>query len=275
MDFVKQFESLIHPIASALSIHVLRPLTEDRVYTIRSGIAKGLKTRGGLDFIPRPMKKEDRFIRSLNLSSKVVYDVGGFEGQFAAAFARLAGPTGTVIVFEPNPVNRTYIDRIVSLNGFQNVRVLPIALGAVHSSATMVVPQHERSMGTLDTTIAAQIAESGDAETFSVDIQPLDALIADEKLPPPDFIKIDVEGFEVEVLNGMAETLRRGHPAVFVELHGVTPEQQLEIAQQVIEFLTSLGYQLTHVESNTSIDDHRADCTLGGHLYAIADTGGN
>lgn len=273
MDFVKQFESVVHPIASALSIHVLRPLTQNRVYTIRSGIAKGLRTRGGLDFIPRPMKKEDRFIRALNLSSKVVYDVGGFEGQFSAAFARFVGTNGTVIVFEPNPENRTHIDRILSLNGFENVRVLPNALGATHSSATMVVPQHERSMGTLDTTIAAQIEETGGVESFPVDIQPLDALIVDAELPPPDFIKIDVEGFEVEVLKGMAETLRTLRPTVFVELHGVTLEQQRDIALQVIDLLTAIGYSLIHVESNTSVNHDRADLALGEHLYGIADGG--
>lgn len=273
MDFVKQFESVIHPVASALSIYVLRPLTENRVYTIRSGIAKGLRTKGGLDFIPRPMKKEDRFIRALNLSSKVVYDVGGFEGQFAAAFARLVGAKGTVIVFEPNPVNRTHIDRILSLNGFGNVRVLPNALGASRSSATMVVPHHERSMGTLDTTIAEHIGDSGEVETFSVDIVPLDTLIGDENLPAPDFIKIDVEGFEVEALKGMEQTLRTARPAVFVELHGVSPDQQRQIAQEVVELLFALDYTVTHIESNTAIHERNVVHALAGHLYAVSDNG--
>jgi hypothetical protein len=60
----------------------VRPLVDQITYTTRSGIAAGLKRKGGLGFLPRSLSEEELFYQSLNLSGKTVYDVGSYEGIF-------------------------------------------------------------------------------------------------------------------------------------------------------------------------------------------------
>lgn len=85
------------------------------------------------------------------------------------------------------------------------------------------------------------------AGTFEIKI--LDEVISDYRLPTPDFIKIDVEGAELEVLRGAEATLTGAKPDLFVELHGTGPQGKAEAAEALLEFLTQCGYTAIHVES--------------------------
>ena len=104
----------------------------NRIYTVRHGLAKGLKRRGGLGFVPQvgALTSEEVFLENLSWTGTTVYDVGGFEGIMSLFFARCVGPTGRLITFEPNPANYAAIVANVALNGFAHVDVRPIAVGA-------------------------------------------------------------------------------------------------------------------------------------------------
>src|ERR1700682_6385710 len=92
-------------------------------YTIRHGLATGMRRKGGLGFLPVALREtaEERFLSSLNLAGKTVYDIGGFEGVLTLFFARKAN---SVITFEPNPRNYQRCADNVRLNALTNVRVL-------------------------------------------------------------------------------------------------------------------------------------------------------
>src|SRR5580704_10090805 len=71
-------------------------------YTVRHGLAAGMKRRGGLWFLPfgGAETEEERFLRQLDLSGKVVYDIGAFEGILSMFFSRRAKQ---VVAYEPTP----------------------------------------------------------------------------------------------------------------------------------------------------------------------------
>ena len=109
-------------------------------YTVRHGIATGLKRRGGLGFLarPQPETSEERFLRSLDLTGRTVYDVGGYQGLFALFFAAKVGPTGRVICFEP--ITPSTILGNLALNGFSHAEVRAVALGAADGTAQFLTP---------------------------------------------------------------------------------------------------------------------------------------
>ncbi|HEY6895043.1 MAG TPA: FkbM family methyltransferase, partial [Rhodanobacteraceae bacterium] len=89
-------------------------------------------------------------------------------------------------------------------------------------------------------------------------------------LPDPDFVKIDVEGLELEVLRGMTDVIARRRPALYIEIHGADMEKKLENVTAVAEFLWNAGYTLHHVESGLAIDDRsKLPAARRGHLYCV------
>ena len=249
----------------------LRPFMANRVYTVRRGLARGLSRRGGLGFLPQvgTPSSEELFLETLNFAGKTVYDVGGFEGVLSLFFARRVGPTGRLITFEPNPENYATIVGNISLNGFSHVDIRPIALGAEPGSATLVFPTDEPAKGSLVGDIQAQILREKHVDTVEVPIETIDRLVA-AGLPVPDFVKIDVEGLELDVLRGMANVIASHRPALYIEIHGADMAKKLENATAVIEYLWRAGYAMRHVESGLSMDTAaRIPAASRGHLYCL------
>ena len=237
---------------------------------VRHGFAKGLRMHGGLDFLPRPSSREEQFLADLALDGKTVFDVGGFEGRYALGFARSVGPSGRVVVFEPNPVNADRIRRNVALNGLGNVIVKQIGLGHSSSTETLVIPVAEPSMGNLQSSYQERVARVGQTRSFEVEVDALDHLVASGDVAPPDLVKIDVEGYELDVLKGMRAVLRDHRPALFVEIHDVGAETREEHAREVVRVLIDHGYDVRIVESGESVAPATASRAIRGHVYCVA-----
>ena len=152
-----------------------------------------------------------------------VYDIGANLGNHTVYFASHA-KNATVFSFEPVPVTFDLLKRNVEQNGLNDrVTLFNCALGAQEGSVRMQVDDTDRLA-------FASITENG---TQEVSVKRLD----DMNLPPPDFVKIDVEDYELEVLKGMERTLRESSPLLWIEIHA-----GLSNNQEKYEFLSSLGY---------------------------------
>ena len=247
----------------------LQPLLAHRVYTVRHGLAKGLRRRGGLGFVPQfgLGSAEEQFLEGLSLGGLTVYDVGGYEGIFTLFFARRVGPSGSVVTFEPNPRNFRKITDNIALNGFAHARVRQVALGSAPGRASLVFPADETARGSLETDIADQIRQEKDVVTIDVDVDTLDNQVA-SGLPEPDFVKLDVEGLELDVLQGMTSLMARRHPRLYIEIHGADVERKLANVTAVASFLWQHGYTVLHVESGTTLErKDQLRVAIRGHLY--------
>ena len=250
-------------------ISTLQPLVAQRVYTVRHGLARGLRRRGGLGFVPQlaAPSAEERFLQQLALDGETVFDVGGYEGIFTLFFARCVGPHGRVVTFEPNPRNFARIVENVRLNGFSHVQVRQLAVGSAPGRASLVFPADETARGSLETRIADQIKQEHGVVSVDVDLDTLDRQVA-AGLPEPDFVKLDVEGLELDVLQGMRGLLERRHPRLYIEIHGADVQRKLENVTAVVELLWAAGYHVLHVETNTALErPDQLPLGIRGHLY--------
>lgn len=141
-----------------------------------------------------------------------VIDVGACLGATALLLARRT--TGTVYAFEPSPAAQRHLERAVVGNGAANVRLYPVALGAepgrgcLFENPQAVAASHLVNAETL-----------GEHAAVEVDVTTVDVVVREEGLETVDFMKIDVQGFEPDVLAGARATIARFRPAVFVEIN--------------------------------------------------------
>jgi FkbM family methyltransferase len=143
-------------------------------------------------------------------SGDCVWDVGANVGFYTQTFAERVGASGTVIAIEP--FQATFAELSSAVRQFPQVRCLPVALGA-ENTEIRVDPVAPLSTGNS----LAHPSSSKTAEKIRVCTGR--TLIADG-LPIPTILKIDVEGFEEDVLHGFGEALQdRKCRGVFVEVH--------------------------------------------------------
>ena len=252
----------------------IRPLFKNYTYTIRRGLAKGLKKKGGLSFIPgsKILSKEDTFLQELDLKGKTIYDIGAFEGTFTLFFSRSTGSQGRVITFEANPLNYQLVLENVNLNQLKQVDVINIALGDEQGQRTLMFRSVEAGSGSLDSEVQQALPQMSSVQEVNISMDTLDHQLEVHHLPLPDFIKIDVEGFEDKVLNGMQQIFTKVRPELFIELHGfLMPDNCQHYWRGIIELLISLGYTIKHIETNKLIELDMPDAPLNGHLYGWVD----
>ena len=250
--------------AAALPFH-------DTVYSIRYGVARGLKRRGGLGFLARsrPLTVEETFLAQVPLSGSTVYDVGCLEGLYTLFFARAVGPRGRVVAFEPNPHNCQIIRDNVALNEFTNVDLHEVGLGTGPGETELVVPFGFPGQGTISGELQEHYLRHRGTQRVPIRIDSLDRLVAANTLPPPDMIKIDVEGFELQVIEGAMATLAAFKPRLFVELHGLDLDKRIANVRRVVDLLWSVGYSdVVHVETGQRLDATSA-LPYEGHLWVF------
>jgi FkbM family methyltransferase len=151
-------------------------------------------------------------------SARIAYDVGAHVGYMTLVLAESVNDGGIVFAFEPVPINYALIEKLIFLNGLNGkVRLVPLALGDTIGQQRMVVWESSL-MNQLE--IAAIGKKIGGRATINTAISTLDSFVLDQSNPPPDLIKIDVEGAEAMVIAGAMQTLQRFSPKLLLEIHG-------------------------------------------------------
>jgi FkbM family methyltransferase len=140
-------------------------------------------------------------------------DVGANVGLVAALMARAVGPDGRVIAVEPNPALHPRIRDLFRLNRLGNLDLHAVACGEREADLPFAFDpdDHQKS----------RVAPAG---AVTVHARPLDALLDGLDLPV-SLLKIDVEGFEPQVLAGAARTLERHRPVLIFETGTHAPDQ--------------------------------------------------
>lgn len=146
-----------------------------------------------------------------------VFDLGGHIGYTALYLSSLVGTTGQVYVFEPSPENLTYLRQNVAHCVRKNIFVVDKAVSNQTGTTTLFAESRTGQNCTIVPDL--QIGEHGtEYKPCRINTMTIDDFV-EESGHRPHFMKIDVEGAELEVLCGMMETLRRFTPRLTVEIN--------------------------------------------------------
>ena len=182
------------------------------------------------------------FTRLLRRGATVV-DLGANWGYFTLMAAQLAGPGGRVLALEPDPRMFDLLERNVRLNGLTTFDAFPLAAGADRATRTLAgYAEGTDNRGTsriVDEPRVPPLEPRG----FTVATVPVDTFLDQKGLRSVDLIKIDVEGFEDAVLEGMAAGLAgRRYRHLLIELHPALLAERGVAVDRCCARLRAAGY---------------------------------
>jgi FkbM family methyltransferase len=184
-----------------------------------------------------------------------VWDIGANVGLYTAQFAERVGEQGMVFAFEPSPVNFESLKQAV--RNRKNVAVFPVALGA--SQGTVRFQQGEDDCGATSKVLNA--TETEPADSVEVKMVRGDELVRSGQVTLPNVIKIDTEGFEMDVLEGLGDVI--GDPrvrALCIEVHfGLLSARGLHDAPARIEaLLADAEFQTSWPDASHIVAERRS-----------------
>lgn len=193
---------------------------------------------------------EDAFQKAMLAAVRpgdTVWDIGANVGFYTTKFSALVGAAGRVVAFEPSPDNLRRLHEFIV--GKNNVTVLPIALG--EREARVRLEQGCDSLGATSRIIDGPALRLGNS--VEIPVASGDQVIASGNAPLPNVIKIDTEGFELDVLCGLRHALpRRELRILCIEVHfSLLKDRGLSNAPSDIEaMLASAGFAVEWPDSS-------------------------
>ncbi|HLG35791.1 MAG TPA: FkbM family methyltransferase [Bacteroidia bacterium] len=184
-------------------------------------------------------------IYALALPGDTVIDVGVNIGETLLNLATQVGEKGKAIGFEPAPGVFAKCRKNIELNpALKNISLHPFALGK-EERELFIEERDERNKG--------MNSLSASAHGEKVKVTTLDSFLQRESFSRIDLIKLDVEGFEMNVLHGAEQTILRFHPKLFIELDDDLLKLQQSSAAGLVKWLIQKGYKIYNAENDSVV----------------------
>lgn len=214
---------------------------------------------GGLEDYEPVIRKS---ILQLTRPGMTAYDIGANVGVFSFLFASIVNSHGVVYAFEPERNNYMCLDKSIKINDCKNIVLDKRAVGTSCGKE-----QFDRRGGAFSgRLIGNNVSYNKTHNIESVETVSLDYLIKEEKYRAPDIIKIDVEGNEGLVIEGMKHILDHYRPVLICELHTHLGESGIKI----IETLIAHGYCVTDAANGSLLAHANAQNTgVPAHVIAV------
>lgn len=174
----------------------------------------------------------------------VVIDVGAHIGTFTLLASRLVGQTGSVVAIEP--INSESLLRTVQCNDLVNVAIIPAAAGDRLGTARM-------STGAPEAAAVHSIVIERGGQYQDVPQRTVDSIVEECGLGTVDLVKIDVEGYESQVLRGMSETIRRFRPVIVAAAYH-WPEDPEQLPQLISALASDYHIEVKSVSPGTELE---------------------
>ena len=188
---------------------------------------------------PAERKEDEDFLKAYLKPGDVVVDVGANIGNITLTSAALVGNSGKIISIEPHPVIFKYLSGNISLNNFTNIDIINIAVsdfnGVIYFSNKACDDQNE-------------VVKEGN---LKVNTMTLDEILI-KSIKSIDLLKIDVEGFELNVLKGASSILDKTK-CIYYESEEKHFKKYGYTTGDLIDMLQSVGFKLFKFEENKLI----------------------
>ena len=216
-------------------VPLLPPQPECFTHTLPCGGSVRLQFREDLGIVAWSWggyeEAELNYIANTVRPGATVIDVGANIGIFTISLAVAVGENGRVWSFEPLMENLKRLKENINLNGSKNIDLFPVGLGDFCGELDMYL-SNDLAYASTTRLVNKQIS----VETRKIEIRRLDDLWQEAERPQVDFIKIDVEGSEINVLHGAKKLITTCKPRIIIEAHN---SRQLQILS---EFFKEIDY---------------------------------
>lgn len=192
----------------------------------------------------------------------VVYDIGAHIGTYSVLALQKSAPTGRVVAYEPVDLTREYLVRHLDWNlGRERAVVRPFCCGSVREKRLIYFRKGEMNGD-------SGLLPPPKGDSTQVEVRTLDSEVAELGLVP-SVIKIDVEGWEFEVLKGAEGTIARHRPIIFLSLHAPALVQLGTSPEAVKSWLQARGYECQVISTDHEIHVLASPChSIGSAMRA-------
>jgi FkbM family methyltransferase len=197
---------------------------------------KGISKELAIYSIHEPLTT--RVIKKIITRGMTVIDLGANIGYYTLIESKLVGSEGKIVAVEPNSENIKFLKLNIQKNGIKNVTVIEAAIGDRDGFDTLHLSETSNWHSMISNPSLKQL------NSVEVKVRQLDNLI-EELGVSVSLIRMDIEGYEINVIRGMIRTLQKYGPRLVVELH-----PQLVGSQAICNLLITLktlGYVATHI----------------------------
>ena len=211
---------------------------------------------------------EDEINKLIRLSLKNgnnALDIGGNIGLQSIRMSQCAGCNGKIYAFEPLAYLQEKFKRNAELNHADNITLLPFALSDIAGDAEFAINKNSWNQGTFSLN-----GKNEGGEKQQVIIKVGDDVAEVQNLQSLALIKIDVEGFEYQVIKGLTQTLKKHRPRIIFEYDSNYWANTGQKIQDCYSLLKAIGYQVYQI---TPVGCELLTCAEnieGGNLFCIA-----
>jgi FkbM family methyltransferase len=242
----------VYYVCKTVVIKLFRPQTTLSVRQLTKVFATPTPTH--YQWIQRLLGEQEMlelFVDNLQ-TGDVVWDIGAHVGVYSLLAYDVVGQTGRVYAFEPEPRTYRMLRQNCKLNKAHNLDLLPIALGDEDGEAVLYT-DWRAGLGIHKLFYETRLRKRGTAVTISKG----DTLINNQTARPPTVVKLDVEGWEYAVLQGMTSALSHCR-LLLIEVHPQNLQQIGKSTQDVYDLVDKLGFQIVQEDERTTTWDSGA-----------------
>ena len=185
---------------------------------------------------------QTKIVKQYVREGDVVIDIGAHVGYYTLLMAQLVGKKGKVFSFEPDPLNFQLLKKSVEINRFDNVILVQKAVSNTTEKIKLFVGNNDRAINRIYDAKLGDAKESIDVESIRIDeyFKENDELV--------NFIKIDSEGSEVKIINGMKQFLSRNQELVMMtEFFPFLIKKSGDEPNQYLKSLEKSGFSLYNI----------------------------
>jgi len=190
-------------------------------------------------------KVTDAFVKNIKEGDTVI-DVGANIGEFSLIASKKVGLKGKIISIEPLKQAAIWLEKNYSLNGFSNYEILEKAMGSKTGTMTLYKKSESSETGILD----PEITEKELLSSGKIIVDTIDNLISSRNIGTVEMLKIDVEGYEYEVLCGCKDSFKEKKiKKIICEIHSSYLEKKGLDEKMIYSLLKENGFSITVLDA--------------------------
>jgi len=170
----------------------------------------------------------------------ICFDIGANIGYYTLLESKIVGDSGKIIAIEPSPVNFKQLQKNIQNENANNVELYQMAGGDKNGTLKFLLDPHSN----LSRIISKEESEKISGNIIDVPVKKLDSFLDELSIKSLDLIRMDVEGYEFNILEGMKNSIKKFKPMIQMEVH--TRILGNEKTQKLLEWLLEENYEVIY-----------------------------